>query len=231
MNLELGRAIADAVLYEGYLLYPYRSTSSKNQSRWQFGVVGPPSAAEAGLGEAASMTMQTVLATPHDRDAGLVVHLRFLQLQRRQIHDTVGSAVSELVVEDTSWTTWDEALERELEFTFSLGGLEAGSTVTIHVDDSSEYEPLTLCDGSNAGAVVRRTWPLSAELSLRLTPHAGRSVLELQVRNTHPGEVADKETATRFSLIGTHLLLEAHGVAFVSMVDPPEDAAELVATC
>ena len=36
------RAIADAVLYEGYLLYPYRATSAKNQSRWQFGVVGPP---------------------------------------------------------------------------------------------------------------------------------------------------------------------------------------------
>ena len=36
------RAVADAVLYEGYLLYPYRATSRKNQSRWQFGVLGPP---------------------------------------------------------------------------------------------------------------------------------------------------------------------------------------------
>ena len=38
----VSRAIADAVLYEGYLLYPYRATSRKNQSRWQFGVLGPP---------------------------------------------------------------------------------------------------------------------------------------------------------------------------------------------
>ena len=44
-------AVADAVLYEGYLLYPYRATSGKNQSRWQFGVLGPPRAAERGLGE------------------------------------------------------------------------------------------------------------------------------------------------------------------------------------
>ncbi|AQA26166.1 hypothetical protein BTZ20_3066 [Rhodococcus sp. MTM3W5.2] len=36
------RAVADAVLYEGYLLYPYRASSRKNQSRWQFGVLGPP---------------------------------------------------------------------------------------------------------------------------------------------------------------------------------------------
>ena len=48
---ERARAVADAVLYEGYLLYPYRGTSSKNQSRWQFGVLGPPGAAAAGLGE------------------------------------------------------------------------------------------------------------------------------------------------------------------------------------
>ena len=48
---DRARAVADAVLYEGYLLYPYRGTSSKNQSRWQFGVLGPPGAADAGLGE------------------------------------------------------------------------------------------------------------------------------------------------------------------------------------
>ena len=36
------RAVADAVLYEGYLLYPYRATSQKNQYRWQIGVLGPP---------------------------------------------------------------------------------------------------------------------------------------------------------------------------------------------
>ena len=42
MNLELARAVADAVLYEGYLLYPYRASSAKNRSRWQFGVLGPP---------------------------------------------------------------------------------------------------------------------------------------------------------------------------------------------
>ena len=48
---ERVRAIADAVLYEGYLLYPYRANSRKNQSRWQFGVLGPDRAAERGIGE------------------------------------------------------------------------------------------------------------------------------------------------------------------------------------
>lgn len=40
-NWDRARSVADAVLYEGYLLYPYRATSRKNQSRWQFGVLGP----------------------------------------------------------------------------------------------------------------------------------------------------------------------------------------------
>jgi hypothetical protein len=33
--------IADAVLYEGYVLYPYRASAAKNQFRWQFGVLAP----------------------------------------------------------------------------------------------------------------------------------------------------------------------------------------------
>src|SRR5690348_5913716 len=41
------RAVADAVLYEGYLLYPYRRSSPKNRVRWQFGVLAPRSWIEA----------------------------------------------------------------------------------------------------------------------------------------------------------------------------------------
>ena len=33
--------IADAVLFEGYVLYPYRASAAKNVYRWQFGVVAP----------------------------------------------------------------------------------------------------------------------------------------------------------------------------------------------
>ena len=32
-------AVADAVLFEGYLLYPYRASAQKNRLRWQFGVL------------------------------------------------------------------------------------------------------------------------------------------------------------------------------------------------
>lgn len=42
MKFAQAQRIADTVLYEGYLLYPYRGTSLKNRFRWQFGVVVPP---------------------------------------------------------------------------------------------------------------------------------------------------------------------------------------------
>ena len=60
-SLQRVRAVADAVLYEGYLLYPYRASSSKNQSRWQFGVLGPSGAAESGVGEEPRMSCQTLM--------------------------------------------------------------------------------------------------------------------------------------------------------------------------
>ena len=43
MRFAAAQQIADAVLYEGYVLYPYRASSAKNQYRWQFGVLAPRS--------------------------------------------------------------------------------------------------------------------------------------------------------------------------------------------
>ena len=49
MTQDQVEALADAVLYEGYLLYPYRPSAAKNRFRWTFGVLYPPSyAALAG---------------------------------------------------------------------------------------------------------------------------------------------------------------------------------------
>ena len=41
MTRDPVRAIADAVLYEGYILWPYRRSALKNQKRWTFGGVHP----------------------------------------------------------------------------------------------------------------------------------------------------------------------------------------------
>lgn len=74
MNLQLINRIAESLLYEGYLLYPYRSSSLKNRLRFNYGVVYPPGCA----GE--SSTMQTECIVTGSAEMELSVDLRFLQI-------------------------------------------------------------------------------------------------------------------------------------------------------
>jgi len=225
MRLDLARAVADAVLYEGYLLYPYRASSSKNQTRWQFGVLGPTGAEAAGVGESSTMSMQCLLTS----STRLVVHLRFLQLQHRGVHDADGMPVAELTdAAGTSWLSWDEAVEQELIFELSRFDLEAGGIVLpVQVEGGQDVEPLA--EGS--GSVIRRRWPLTAEIHVATAPADGCERLDVAVSNLQDGRGADAVEATRYSLIGTHVIIEAHDGDFVSLLEPPDELAAAVAAC
>jgi hypothetical protein len=109
------RAVADAVLYEGYVLYPYRASSRKNQLRWQFGVLAPQSVAADGSERA---SMRTEVIVDAGSEAALTVRLRFLQVQRRTLESSVGDgfvSVDSLIVDSTHVTPWEEAVEHEVE--------------------------------------------------------------------------------------------------------------------
>ena len=60
-RFEPASLVADAVLYEGYVLYPYRASAQKNQLRWQFGVLVPRSYARSSGSERTSMRTQVVV--------------------------------------------------------------------------------------------------------------------------------------------------------------------------
>ena len=87
--LDEAARVADAVLFEGYLLYPYRASAQKNRLRWQFGVLTPP----GFPGEPDRSRTEVLL----DRRPGAVLHLRlrFLQLRARSVHDTDGRPVDD----------------------------------------------------------------------------------------------------------------------------------------
>ena len=80
-HLEHARKVADAILYEGYLLYPYRRSAAKNQVRFQFGVLMPPGYQELDDSEPSASQTECLLECADD--AEILVVLRFLQLQRR----------------------------------------------------------------------------------------------------------------------------------------------------
>ena len=73
--------VADALLYEGYVLYPYRASSGKNTNRWQFGVLMPPGYVADDPSERSSSQTEIVLEA--DRGATLLVRARFLHAQHR----------------------------------------------------------------------------------------------------------------------------------------------------
>jgi hypothetical protein len=69
--------IANAVLYEGFLLYPYRLTSVKNRHRWNFGVLYPQPFGRLNGERENAQTECLLEAGPN---AVLDVKVRFLQL-------------------------------------------------------------------------------------------------------------------------------------------------------
>jgi hypothetical protein len=234
MTLALARLAADAVLYEGYLLYPYRSTAAKNQVRWQFGVLSPPGAAAAGVGEEADLAVQCLLRVPvaEEGETGpptVTVHLRFLQLQRRvaerQEADGSYRGVPELLSGGSVWSSWDEAVEVERELgTFGVQELRDGRELAVEIPGGEAVEPIP------GGRLVRRRWPLRADVSLLAHEDGGLLRIELAVRNT-ADPVTEKDASLRASLIGAHLLLSTDHARFVSVIDPPEDARDAADRC
>ena len=105
MNAPLVDQIAKTVLYEGYMLYPYRPSSVKNHQRWNFGVLYPDSYAEVEQGnERCSMRAECLVSG--SAASKLTVNIRFLHLVSRT-SPSQGSA-------QTMPETLQEAVERDL---------------------------------------------------------------------------------------------------------------------
>ena len=104
MNFDGAEKIAAAILYEGYILYPYRPTAIKNRQRWNFGTLYPRVYAQAQRPEEPFRLIAECLVVA-DETASLDVRLRFLQLVRQE------QSVPPLT--DPS-LAWDEAVERTL---------------------------------------------------------------------------------------------------------------------
>jgi len=84
MRFAAAERLADTVLSEGYVLYPYRASSAKNRFRWQFGVVAPAHPGGDGI---EPWFNETVCLLESFGRATVTVRLRFLQLQERTIEE------------------------------------------------------------------------------------------------------------------------------------------------
>ncbi|MFI0961692.1 hypothetical protein ACH4S8_09850 [Streptomyces sp. NPDC021080] len=241
-RFEQARTVADAVLFEGYVLYPYRASAAKNQLRWQFGVLVPP-AWTATTGEH-SVQRTECLLEPRTGDR-LHAELRFLHVRRRTVErlDADGSytEVPELDLPDRVLVPWDEGHEERVLIHESLAEL-TGDQASVHavrfdLPDSVEYEPVTDAEGRTLGRLVRRRKRLTGELRPRVEELPGpyrvlRLTVSVHNTTTAPKDAPlDRETALAHSLIGTHLLFGVPGGRFLSLTDPPEWARPAAASC
>ncbi|MEY9949109.1 hypothetical protein [Kitasatospora sp. GAS1066B] len=237
-RFAVARQIADAVLFEGYVLYPYRASAAKNRLRWQFGVLVPPG---YGTQSAEHSGQRTECVMEPRRGASLAVQLRFLRARRRTVQRAIGGGefetVAELELADRVLLPWDEGVEERIELVLPVDRL-TGDGIEHPFRSAAVEEQEELLDGGEpVGRLLRRCEQLDGVLRLRTQELPGpyRAVrLTAEVVNTsdwQPGSGDQREAALPRSLVSAHLLLGLDQGAFISATDPPEWAKPAVADC
>ena len=234
--MDAVKKIAEAVLYEGYILWPYRRSATKNQQRWTFGGVYPRAYSEA-RGEDDPWIMQTQCPLSGDEASTIEVKVRFLHVTERKVgvrKDEALEFVEELRVGGELYLPWDEATEREIEVgRFELSELlESPKLVEIDIRGGSSEEPLADPAGEAVGAVVRHWRALCGTVEVAAKPlQDGLFRMTVRISNTTPWGGEDRESTLRQTFASTHTVLEVEGGEFVSLMDPPEEFREAVRGC
>jgi hypothetical protein len=203
MKLSLIEQIANAVLYEGYLLYPYRSSTVKNRHRFNFGVLYPREYSQLQSGaEAWEMTSECLVKA--DASTSVEVKARFLQMAAFQERlEGLERVVSVPPV----------ALEAIAAVPFRQGFLFTGNT------DAEGRRSATI-----EGEVELRAAELEQDL-FKLT-----LVIRNSEELAEAGTMSRDEVLLR-SFVSVHSILHAARAEFVSLLDPPEQFQAAAASC
>ena len=218
--------IAATVLYEGYLLWPYRRSAIKNQKRWSFGCVFPRVFSEtAKSGDPWEMQTESLVS---GKDPCVAVKMKFLQAVERKVGkwntDGVLDFVDSLEVGSERYLAWDEAREREQVSEFlRLSDLTIPQRIELSIHPGSEKENLSSPAGESLGALVRSWQSLEGEMEI-----SAKSIQEnlfrltVRIRNLTPWMGQDREAALKRAFLSTHTILQVESGEFISLTDPPE---------
>ncbi|GAC1363084.1 MAG: hypothetical protein NVS2B12_23980 [Ktedonobacteraceae bacterium] len=224
MNDEQIREIADAILYEGYLLYPYRHSSIKNRQRWTFGVVYPRVySATRGSNEPWQMRTECLVAgTAHTQ---LDVTTRFLHLLKHS------SGEKDAPHGQRGYETWEEGRAREV----GAAGLTLQEITTQARRIAISFPEEQLVE-QDAG-VVRVQKSLAGTMTVS-AQEMGKGIFKLAVLLENTGMVGgegnesfERAEVLLHSFVSTHTLLRAQQGEFISLLEPPNELAEMAQEC
>jgi hypothetical protein len=225
------RQVAQAVLYEGYLLWPYRRSALKNRHRWTLGGVYPEPYSRARGGDDPCLSRtECLLHAP--AGAELQVRVRFLHVVARDVARLRGGSlepVAELTVAGETHLTWEEATEREVGTTVPVAELAgAGRRVPIHIPAGSATEWL---GDPPAGALTRSWQALRGRVDITVEPVADTAwrVAVTVVNSTECPDVRQQALARTFK--SAHTVLHCDDGQFVSLMDPPDQWREQAEQC
>jgi hypothetical protein len=200
--------VASALLYEGYLLYPYRRSAVKNRQRFNFGMIYPEAHARAqGGGDACEM--RTECLVQGDADARLDVSVRFLHLFARP-------------PERPGEPEWQDAVERDI----AVRSLPVRDLMT---------DPRSVAFAFRGAAEPGRQLELTGRVELSAEPAAaGVYRVRVTILNQTPVEPEPPSLRDELllrSLVSAHTILRVAGGEFVSLIDPPETLKPAAAAC
>lgn len=243
MNLALTEQIAKAVLYEGYMLYPYRPSSVKNQQRWNFGVLYPPAYCLQQSGSD-TFKLETECLLETQADTHVEIRLRFLQLVQRSI-GLLKTPVAELATGSTPelqlvdalsvngklLQSWQEAIEREV--IVPVADLQSASSVhEFSFSFKNQTEPVRDERGAITALVLRHGERLTGKVSLKTQPvREGVTKLSLVVENNVAFDGVSREQALLSSMASAHVVLGVERGDFVSLLEPPESLRDEALRC
>jgi len=250
VNLCPAEEIAKAVLYEGYMLYPYRPSSVKNQQRFNFGVLCPQTWCDRQPGSESS-SMQTECLLRATAQTRLTVRVAFLQIvdrligrfTSRETQDRVSSGslefTDQLEVDGRAYRPWQEVVERSYTCE-ELGRSDQPSTHLIDFDfpEGEQIEIVRDAKQRAAGAIVRRWKTLAGSLAVA-TATCREGVVKLTVRVENRSTVdlsalpqdAGRDFVLPQSLVSAHIISGVENGEFLSLLEPPAGFEELAAQC
>jgi len=211
MDLKLVERIANAVLYEGYMLYPYRPSAIKNHQRFNFGVVYPR---EYGLAYDELFCAQTECLAASNWRMAFDVRVRFLHLTARE--------------------GWQEAVGREVNAPALRMDELLVAPLQAPFDFPIKRSSGALCDPLARGGRGRQE-SINGNIEIAAQQVAER-VFKITTRVMNLTPLADapavsRDEALKRSLISTHTILSARGGEFISLLDPPEPLRDVAGSC